>query len=158
MGEGRVVDREVSLEHGHRWRVEWRGVLAGGLGRWCSWVGSDGSSVGPGWARCGLSAIWSDQCVRRSWSAEGGRAGCAVTSTCLDMAWSGRGGVGIRVACFVGTCLDMAWSWRGVDGIRVACFLGPAVLDEVHARVGHAQASDGSVPRRGRGASLKGVL
>jgi len=74
------------------------------------------------------------------------------------MAWSGRGGDGVRVACFVGTFLGMAWSGRGGDGIRVACFVGPAVLDEVHARVGHARASDGSVPRRGRGTSLKGVL
>ena len=54
------------------------------------------------------------------------------------LGWSGRGGDGTRVACFVGTCLDMAWSGRGGDGIRVVCFSGPAVLDEVHARVGHA--------------------
>ena len=29
------------------------------------------------------------------------------------------------------------------------CFVGQAVMDEVHARVVHAWASDGSVPRRG---------
>ena len=86
------------------------------------------------------------------------RAGCALTSTYLDMAWSGRGGDGTRVACFVGTCLDMAWSGHGGDSIRVACLVGLAVLGEVHARVGHAWASNGSVPRRGRGTSLKGVL
>ena len=56
------------------------------------------------------------------------------------------------------TYLDMAWSGRGGDGIRVACFLRPVVLDEVQARVGHARASDGSAPRRGQGTSLKGVL
>ena len=38
------------------------------------------------------------------------------------------------------------------------CFVGQAVMDEVHARVVHAWASDGSVPRRGRGISLKGAL
>jgi len=69
------------------------------------------------------------RCVQRSWSAEGGRAGRAVTSTCLDMVWSGRGGEGI---------------------LRVACFVGQAVLDEVHAQAVHARASEGSVPRRGR--------
>ena len=50
----------------------------------------------------------------------------------------------------------LRWSGRGGDGIRVACFVGPAVPDEVHARVGHAWASDGSVPRRGRGKSFEG--
>ena len=69
-----------------------------------------------------------------------GRPPCAVQLECERRAsrpcrdfdlpglgWSGRGGVGIRVACFVTTCLDMAWSGRGGDGIRVACFVGPAV-------------------------------
>ena len=93
-----------------------------------------------------------------AWSGRGGddiRVACFV-GTCLDIAWSGRDGDGTRVACFVGTCLDITWSRRGGDGIRVACFVGPAVLDEVDARVGHAWASDGSVPRRGRGTSFEG--
>jgi len=42
--------------------------------------------------------------------------------------------------------------------IRVACFVGLAVMGEVHARVVHAGASDGSVPRWGQGTSMKGVL
>ena len=35
----------------------------------------------------------------------------------------------------------MAWSGRGGDGIRIACFVGQAVLNEVHARVVHASGS-----------------
>ena len=58
----------------------------------------------------------------------------------------------------VSTCQDMAWSGRGGEGIRVACFEGQAVMDEVHAHVVHAWASDGSAPRRGRGKSLMGEL
>jgi len=42
------------------------------------------------------------------------------------------------------TCLDMAWSGCGGNGIRVACYVGQAVLDEAHARVVHAWASDGA--------------
>ena len=51
-------------------------------------------------------------------------------------------------------------TWHGVGAAVTAsvCFVGKAILDEVHARVVYAWASNESVPRRGWGTSLKGVL